>query len=138
VSHAKSLNVDPNLVLVRYATERLLYRLSQSPHADRFILKGGVLLLVWLGETLRPTRDLDLLGFGELDDRSLARMFAEVCDIQVEADGIVLDAASIRVEAIRPEDAYGGQTPEPDRPPRPGACSGPGGCRDRRLGGPEP
>lgn len=94
---------------MRYATERLLYRLSRSPHADRFILKGGILLLAWLGETIRPTRDLDLLGFGELDDRSLARMFAEVCEIQVESDGIEFDAGSIRVEAIRPEDAYGGQ-----------------------------
>ena len=59
---ASELNVDPNLVFVRYATERLLYRLSQSPHAGRFVLKGGMMLLVWLGEAIRPTRDVDLLG----------------------------------------------------------------------------
>lgn len=46
--------VDPNLVLARYATERLLYRLSRSSHADRFVLKGGLLLLAWLGEAIRP------------------------------------------------------------------------------------
>jgi len=50
VRHAKMLGVDPNLVLARYATERLLYRLSRSRHADRFVLKGALLLLVWLGE----------------------------------------------------------------------------------------
>lgn len=60
VKHAKVIDVDPNLVLARYATERLLYRLSRSPYVDRFILKGALLLAVWLGETIRPTRDADL------------------------------------------------------------------------------
>ncbi|MGH7503936.1 MAG: nucleotidyl transferase AbiEii/AbiGii toxin family protein [Longimicrobiales bacterium] len=113
VQHAKTLGVDPNLVLARYATERLLYRLTRSPHADRFVLKGALLLLVWLGETIRPTRDADLLGFGELDADTLAlalaSLFAEVCVIPVEPDGLVFDTASICVAAIRPEEAYGGQ-----------------------------
>lgn len=38
--HARKLGVDPNLILARYATERFLYRLSQSPHAEQFVLKG--------------------------------------------------------------------------------------------------
>lgn len=109
VRHAKTIGVDPNLVLARYATERLLYRLSQSPHVERFVLKGALLLLVWMGETIRPTRDADLLGFGELDVDALARTFAEVVAIPVEPDGLVFDTGSIRVAAIRPEDAYGGQ-----------------------------
>jgi len=71
VRRAKTMGADPNVVLVRYATERLLYRLSRSEHASRFILKGALLLLVWLGETFRPTRDADLLGFGELSDDAL-------------------------------------------------------------------
>ena len=60
-THAKQIGVDPNLVLARYGAERLLYRLSRSQYADQFILKGALLLLVWLGEALRPTRDVDLL-----------------------------------------------------------------------------
>jgi predicted nucleotidyltransferase component of viral defense system len=64
VQHARAIGVDPNLVLTRYATERILYRLSRSAYADRFVLKGALLMLVWLGETIRPTRDADLLGFG--------------------------------------------------------------------------
>ena len=32
-----------NLLVVRFGIERLLYRLSVSPHADRFLLKGAVL-----------------------------------------------------------------------------------------------
>ena len=107
--HAKEIGVDLNHVLTRFAVERFLYRLSRSPHADRFVLKGALLLLVWLGETLRPTRDADLLGFGELSDESLARIFAEVCAVAVEADGMTYEADTIRVAAIRPEDAYGGK-----------------------------
>lgn len=64
VRHAKAIEMDPNVILARYATERLLYRLSRSPYADRFVLKGALLLAVWLGETSRPTRDADLLGLG--------------------------------------------------------------------------
>jgi len=55
VRHARTLGVDPNLVLARFATERLLYRISRSSHADRFVLKGGLLMLVWLGGAIRPT-----------------------------------------------------------------------------------
>jgi hypothetical protein len=43
-----------------------LVPLSRSPEADRFVLRGALLLLVWLGETIRPTRDADLLAFGDL------------------------------------------------------------------------
>ncbi|HEX6851816.1 MAG TPA: nucleotidyl transferase AbiEii/AbiGii toxin family protein [Candidatus Polarisedimenticolaceae bacterium] len=112
VQHAKRLGIDPNLVLVRYASERLLYRLARSPHAGRFVLKGALLLYVWLGETIRPTRDADLLGFGELDAESLRNTFLVICGQQVEPDGIEFDPASLRVGAIRVEDAYGGQRVE--------------------------
>jgi Nucleotidyl transferase AbiEii toxin, Type IV TA system len=100
--------MDPNLVLTRFALERFLYRLSRSPHADRFVLKGALLMLVWLGETIRPTRDADLLGNGEITEQSLRRIFEEVCEVHVEPDGLECLPASIRVAPIRPEDAYGG------------------------------
>ncbi len=84
IRHAQSLGVDPNLVLARFATERLLYRLSRSRHAERFVLKGALLLLMWLGETIRPRRNADLLGFGDLSDETLAATFAEVCAVNAE------------------------------------------------------
>lgn len=109
VRHAQTIGVDPNLVLTRYAVERFLYRLSRSPYVERFVLKGALLMLVWLGETLRPTRDADLLGFGELSEETLVSMFAEVCDIDVEHDAVSFLAGTVHVEPIRIEDAYGGQ-----------------------------
>lgn len=107
--HAKTIGVDPNLVLTRYAVERFLYRLSRTPYAERFVLKGALLLLVWLGEALRPTRDADLLGFGDLSDDSLVQIFKDVCGVQVDADGMVYLRDTVRVEPIRAEDDYGGQ-----------------------------
>ena len=107
--HAKAIGVDPNLVLTRYAVERFLYRLSRSPYAERFVLKGALLLLVWLGETLRPTRDADLLGFGDLPDDALVRIFRDVCAVEVEPDAMTYLGDTVRLEPIRMEDAYGGR-----------------------------
>ena len=88
VQRAKATGIDPNVVLARYAAERFLYRLSRSRYADRFVLKGALLMLVWLGETIRPTRDADLLGFGEVSQESLARIFTDICNLDVEPDGL--------------------------------------------------
>jgi hypothetical protein len=107
--HARAINVDPNLVLTRYAVERFLYRLSCSRHAATFALKGALLLLVWLGETLRPTRDADLLGFGDVSDDALVQIFKDVCALPVEPDSMVYVADSVRLAPIRMEDAYGGR-----------------------------
>lgn len=109
VRRAKELGVDPKLVLTRFAVERFLYRLSRSPHADRFVLKGALLLLAWLGETTRPTRDADLLGFGDLSDESLARIFRDACDVAVEADAMTFLSGSVRIAPIREEAPYGGK-----------------------------
>lgn len=108
VRHAQALGVDVNLLLTRFATERLLYRLSCSRHAERFVLKGGLLMLAWFGDTIRPTRDADLLGFGDMSDEALADIFREVCDVEVAPDAMVYLKGSVRAEAIRPEDTYGG------------------------------
>lgn len=109
VRHAHELKIDPNLVLARYAAERLLYRLSRSRYADRFVLKGALMLLVWLGETIRPTRDADLLGFGDINVETLPAIFTEICVMEVERDGLEFDESTLRVAPIRAADAYGGQ-----------------------------
>jgi hypothetical protein len=109
VRHAKTLDVDPNLVLTRFAVERFLYRLSRSPHAERFVLKGALLLLAWLGETTRPTRDADLLGFGDLSDGALIELFREICNVEVAPDAMTYQSESVAIAPIRPEDAYGGR-----------------------------
>lgn len=104
---AKAEGSDFNQVLVRYALERFLYRLSQSTHADRFLLKGALLFTLWYDMPHRPTRDADLLGFGPSDLASIGRTFRDIADIAVE-DGIVFDPLSVIVEEIRKNAGYAG------------------------------
>jgi hypothetical protein len=99
---------DFNLLLLRYGIERLLFRLSQSPHAGRFLLKGAMLFVVWDEKTHRPTRDLDLLGFGPSEKEDLRKVFEDVAATPVVDDGLFFDPASVRAEEIREDNAYGG------------------------------
>jgi hypothetical protein len=75
---------------------------------DRFVLKGALLMLAWFGDALRPTRDADMLGFGNLDDDALIKIFSDVCKVEIEPDAMVYMADTVRVEPIRVEDSYGG------------------------------
>ena len=109
LNHARSVGADPNVVLARYGLERFLYRLARSEHADRFVLKGAMLLRVWLGETARPTRDADLLGYGDLSTAEIERIFRQACIVAVEPDGVSYLPKSVKVAPIRVEDVYGGQ-----------------------------
>ena len=104
---AKAEGSDFNQVLVRYALERFLYRLSQSAYADRFLLKGALLFTLWYDMPHRPTRDADLLGFGPSDLASIGRNFRDIAAIAVE-DGIVFDPLSVTVEEIRKNAGYAG------------------------------
>lgn len=104
---AKAQGVDFNQVLVRFALERILYRLTQSQYADRFLLKGALLFTLWYDMPHRATRDADLLGFGASDLESVAQVFREIAGLSMD-DGIVFDPTSVTVEEIRKEAGYGG------------------------------
>ncbi len=96
-----------DLLLTRYAIERLLYRLSVSAHSNRFVLKGAMLMTTWFDDPHRPTRDVDLLGYGDSAPEPMLAAFRDVCVIELH-DGIVFDADALRVELIREELDYGG------------------------------
>lgn len=108
LNYAKSSGQDFNQVLLRFANERLLYRLGKSAYGDRFLLKGATLFLVWNeSKPHRPTRDVDLLGFGSEDAEELGKTFAGLCSM-AEEDGMEYDAGTIEVNAIREDQRYGG------------------------------
>lgn len=96
-----------DVVLVRYALERLLYRLSISEHRGSFILKGGMLVTLWIESSSRETRDADFLGHGDSDPDYLREVFAGVLSIDAD-DGLAFDTASLRTAVIREEMEYGG------------------------------
>ena len=99
---------DFQFILSRYTAERLLYRLGVSPHRDRFVLKGALLFVLWQGQLHRPTRDLDLLGFGDSDIAGLVAAFREICGTPVEDDGVAFLAETVTGANIREDQEYGG------------------------------
>jgi predicted nucleotidyltransferase component of viral defense system len=96
-----------DLLLTRYAIERLLFRLSRSAYRNQFVLKGAMLITTWLGDPHRPTRDLDLLGFGDSDPDKLLAVFRDICAIRAD-HGVIFDVDSPQIDRIRHEQAYGG------------------------------
>jgi predicted nucleotidyltransferase component of viral defense system len=107
VNLAKERNQPNDLLLTRYALERLLYRLSTTKHRERFVLKGAMLMATWFEDPFRPTRDLDLLGFGDPDPQAMLALFREVLAIEAD-DGVVFDVKGLAVDLIREELEYGG------------------------------
>jgi predicted nucleotidyltransferase component of viral defense system len=99
---------DFQLLLTRYANERLLYRLARSRHADSFVLKGAALFALWTGRPHRATRDLDLLGFGEASSDRIRRIFSEILETEAADDGVHFDVPSLEVAPIRDGQEYGG------------------------------
>ena len=108
LQRSHELNVEHQLTLARFGGERLLYRLSKSEFLDRFILKGAALLLLWMGDATRPTKDVDLLGFGDTSAEALKHIFVALCEVEAPDDGLMFMSDTVRVEAIRAGQEYGG------------------------------
>ncbi len=109
LAKAKAARQDFNLVLTRYALERLLYRLSRSRYRDQFLLKGALLFDLWFDIPHRPTRDADLLGYGPAEAQALESLFRDLCAAPGEGDdGIYFQAETVRAEEIRKDAHYGG------------------------------
>ena len=134
ISKEKGQNFD--LVLTHYAIERLLYRLAQSRHADRFVLEGAMLLMVWFDEPFRGTRDLDLLGYGDPAPDAVLDVFREVLG-QEQPDRVVFDVGAARPGGReRPEEILSQTGVPPDawlvcvalRHGRKAACPTPRSC----------
>ena len=104
---AKERGEDFDYVLRQYVIQRLLYRLSQSDYRDQYLLKGAQLFWVWNADFHRPTRDVDLLGFGNNDVESLVKTFQDICSIENE-DGLQFEVDNIRGMEIKEDAMYQG------------------------------
>ena len=93
--------------MTRYALERLLYRLSVSPHADQFLLKGALLFDLWFDIPHRPTRDADFLGFGLAELPRLGAVFKDICAVDAD-DGMTFRPDTVKAVEIRKEANYAG------------------------------
>jgi len=95
-------------LLQYYAMERFLYRLSQSVHSDRYILKGALMLRVWQAPEIRPTMDIDMLGKTSNDELSIVSQMKDVLSVDIKSDGLLFDLASIQYENITEDADYHG------------------------------
>ncbi|MFZ4539800.1 nucleotidyl transferase AbiEii/AbiGii toxin family protein [Propionivibrio sp.] len=107
LNKARAEKLDFNLLLTRYALERMLYRLSVSEHREQFLLKGALLLDLWFDVPHRPTHDADFLGFGSAEIPHLEEVFRGICRIEGQ-DGIVFQPNSVKGAEIRKEANYAG------------------------------
>ncbi len=105
---AAGARTDLQLILLRYAIERLLYRLSISSLRDRFVLKGAMLYAAWVPDPFRSTQDLDLLGFGDPGAPAMIAAFRTIAQQPAPDDGLTFEVASISAAPIRGGQEYGG------------------------------
>ncbi len=93
-------------LLQLYALEGFLDRLTQSPYADRFLLKGGLLMAAF--DQRRPTRDIDLQGKSSTDQvDTVRRVICEIADVSLD-DGLKFNTTESTAAVIRDEEPYAG------------------------------
>jgi predicted nucleotidyltransferase component of viral defense system len=101
-------HLDFNFLLLRYIQERFLARLAGSKHADKFMLKGGFLLLAYNIQKARPTKDIDFLGINvPKDPKQLENLVLQITSIDAD-DGVQFRTESVRSEIINEDADYEG------------------------------
>lgn len=99
LNQARATGRSHQELAVLFAIERLLFRLGSSPFASDFVLKGGLMNLVWVGDSARQTRDLDLLGLGDCTPDAAVTAIREIVAMDLD-DGLSFDLSSIRIVPI--------------------------------------
>lgn len=109
LNQAKAHREEFERTLVRFADERLLYRLGASPVRDKCVLKGASLLTAWMHDPYRATRDVDVLAFGSPDAAAIRGLVEAVCAVPCPEDGLVFDVSTLVVEDVQGGDEYVGK-----------------------------
>lgn len=92
--------------LIRHMLESFLARLTRTPHAQHFVLKGGVLLAVY--GVRRPTKDVDTNAVSaDVTAEGLTIVIRDAAGIHLD-DGVEFDLDTIRVQKIREQADYPG------------------------------
>lgn len=105
---ARERKEDFGLVLTKYGLEWVLYRIARSRHHGVFVLKGALLFQCWTRQRYRPTRDADFLARGQSSMERFKAIFKEICDVEVEDDGLRLHAGTVTAERITEDADYEG------------------------------
>ena len=108
LNRAKSSSRLFSELLQYFAIERFIYRLSRTRQADKFILKGALMLPVWSGAASRPTMDIDFLARTANDPTVIADAIRDACILDVEPDGMFFDPGSVTAAKITEDAIYEG------------------------------
>ena len=108
MNRSRETSEDFQFLLERYTRERFLYRLGESQHRERYVLKGAMLLALWDEAVYRPTRDLDFTGYGSSLANDVRSAIRDICETPVADDGIVFDSGDIVIEPSRDHEEYDG------------------------------
>jgi type I restriction enzyme S subunit len=108
LDRSRKTGEDFQFLLQRYAAERFLYRLGESRHRDRYVLKGATLFAIWGSAIYRGTRDLDFTGYGANEVGSVLGAMQDVCAVAVADDGITFDTKNLSARPIREQAEYDG------------------------------
>ena len=95
-------------ILRYYAIERFLYRLSRSSYAEKFFLKGGLMLKVWDSMSPRATMDIDLLARTSNQIQNLQGIISDVAAIPYEEDAIAFDTQNLILQNTQTTGDYNG------------------------------
>ena len=104
MNRSRETSEDFQFLLERYARERFLYRLGESQHRERYVLKGATLLVLWGEAVYRPTHDLDFAGYGSPLADDVRSAIGDICETKVDDDGVFFDSGDIKVKPIRAQE----------------------------------
>jgi len=99
--------VDTQRLLIRYAIERFISRLSKSDFSDAFVLKGAMATAIYVPNGFRTTRDADFQLQGHYTAATLKASLAEICQIE-EDDGLEFSPDQMVVEEAGKDRGYTG------------------------------
>ena len=107
-NQAREENLPQANILLYYGMQCFLNRLSRTEYWDKFILKGGMVFNALKIPNRRATKDLDFQGVLSSDKDNLIKVIKEICDINIEADGVEFDASTVTAAEIMLEANYPG------------------------------
>jgi hypothetical protein len=105
---ARQQNTDFQTLLQYYGMERFLYRLSQTEHQRKFVLKGGLLFNAWELPFRRLTKDIDFRGFTQNSLSNIEEIIRAVCLQECKADGLLFNPDTLTLEITQVNTEYDG------------------------------
>ncbi|SDK64485.1 nucleotidyl transferase AbiEii/AbiGii toxin family protein [Alkalibacterium thalassium] len=105
-NRAKEDNVNAQVLLRNYMLGRLLERISLSEYKNKFILKGGMLVMAMVGENKRSTIDMDVTAkHFPVNLESIEAALKTILAVYV-GDGVYMEVS--KIEQTRADDEYDG------------------------------